>query len=51
MGLFDKEPKKTPKFNPFDLNNDGKVDAGEQFMAYKLFEEMTKGTDKKKGKD
>ena len=26
----------------FDLNNDGKVDVGEQYIAYKIFEECTK---------
>lgn len=26
----------------FDLNGDGKVDLGEEFMAYKMFETVTK---------
>ncbi len=29
----------------FDLNGDGKVDIGEEFMAYKMFEEVTKDDD------
>lgn len=26
----------------FDLNKDGKVDLGEEFMAFKMFEEVTR---------
>lgn len=29
----------------FDFNGDGKTDPGEQFIAYKIFEEVTKGDD------
>lgn len=29
----------------FDLNGDGNVDLGEEFMAYKMFEEVTKEDD------
>ena len=29
----------------FDLNGDGKTDLGEQYIAYKIFEDMTKEND------
>ena len=29
----------------FDFNGDGKTDAGEMFIAYKIFEEVTKDAD------
>ena len=29
----------------FDLNSDGHIDLGEEFMAYKMFEEVTKDFD------
>lgn len=35
----------------FDLNGDGKVDLGEEFMAYKMFEEVTKDEDSDDGFD
>jgi len=50
MGLFDKTPKKAPKSSLFDLNKDGKMDAGEQYIAYKIFQDVTKDMGKKPGK-
>ena len=26
----------------FDLNHDGRIDLGEEFLAYKMFEEVTR---------
>jgi len=37
MGLFDS--------SMFDLNGDGKVDIGEEFMAYKMYEDVISDDD------
>ena len=29
----------------FDFNGDGKTDLGEEFLAFKMFEEVTEGDD------
>ena len=41
MGLFDK----SFLGGMFDLNGDGKIDISEEFMAYKMFEEVTRDDD------
>lgn len=41
-----KELKAVKGFNPFDLNEDGETDMTELFIAYNIFQEVTK--DKKK---
>lgn len=32
----------TPVYSPFDYNKDGKVDIAEQWIAYKIFQDITK---------
>ena len=41
MGLFDN----SLFGDMFDLNGDGKTDLGEEFMAYKMYEEVTREDD------
>jgi len=35
--------------DPFDLNNDGKMDMGESFLEYMIFKEVMKEEDEEKG--
>ncbi|MBR2742745.1 MAG: hypothetical protein IKD89_04060 [Clostridia bacterium] len=37
--------------DPFDFNGDGKLDASESFIAYKVFREVTKDLDDDDGFD
>lgn len=34
-------------WNPFDFNHDGKVDPTEEYLAYKIWEEMTREEEEK----
>lgn len=46
MGLFDDFLG-----GMFDINGDGKMDSGEMFMAYKMFEEVTKDEEDSEDED
>lgn len=35
--------------DPFDINGDGKVDIGEEFVAFMMFNEMMKGQENESG--
>lgn len=47
MGLFDQEIHNSTD-NIFDMNHDGKLDSGEQYYEYQVFNEVTKDSENEK---